>query len=96
MSIRLCSHKGIDNKGKIDIRKEREHQAYHRSENTTKPFEAAIKPLNLIALFVQLLIIVPRIFTIGFRWDYGYAAKFCRQRPRIVSFVCPIHQKPAG
>ncbi len=48
---------------------------------------------GLAVLSVQLLIIVPRIFTVAFRRDYGYVTKFRRQRPRIVSFVCPVHQK---
>ena len=90
---RLCSHKGIDNKGKIDKGKKDNIKLIIASENTTKPFETAKKPLNLIALSVQLLIIVPRIFTVAFRRDYGYVTKFRRQRPRIVSFVCPVHQK---
>ena len=93
MASRLCSHKGIDNKGKIDKGKKDNIKLIIASENTTKSFETAKKPLNLIALSVQLLIIVPRIFTVAFRRDYGYVTKFRRQRPRIVSFVCPIHQK---
>lgn len=90
---RLCSHKGIDNKGKIDKGKNDNIKHIIASENTTKSFETAKKPLNLIALSVQLLIIVPRIFTVAFRRDYGYVTKFRRQRLRIVSFVCPVHQK---
>ena len=93
MDSRLCSHKGIDNKGKIDKGKKDNIKLIIASENTTKSFETAKKPLNLIALSVQLLIIVPRIFTVAFRRDYGYVTKFRRQRPRIVSFVCRVHQK---
>ena len=91
--IRSCSHKSIYNKGKIDKGKKDNIKLIIASENTTKSFETAKKPLNLIALSVQLLIIGPRIFTIAFRGNYRYVTKFCRQRPRIVSFVCPIHQK---
>ena len=91
--LRLCSHKGIDNKGKIDKGKKDNIKLIIASENTTISFETAKKPLNLIALSVQLLIIVPRIFTVAFRRDYGYVTKFRRQRTRIVSFVCPVHQK---
>ena len=63
------------------------------SENTAKSFEAAEKSLNLIALFVQLLIIVPRIFAIAFGWDYGYVAKLHCQSPCFVPFIGPIHQE---
>ena len=59
MASRLCSHKGIDNKGKIDKGKKDNIKLIIASENTTKSFETAKKPLNLIALSVQLLIIVP-------------------------------------
>ena len=83
----MCSYKGIDNKGKIDKGKKDNIKLIIASENTTKPFETAKKPLNLIALSVQLLIIVPRIFTVAFRRDYGYVTKFRRQRPCTVPFV---------
>ena len=50
--IRVCSHKGIDNKGKIDKGQKDNIKFIIASENTAKSFEASKKPLNLIALFV--------------------------------------------
>ena len=62
-------------------------------ENAAKTFDAAKKPFNLIALFVQLLIIVPRIFAIAFRRNYGYIAKLHSQSSGLIPFIGSIHQE---
>ena len=62
-------------------------------ENTAKSLDTTKKPLNLIALLVQLLIIVPWIFAIAFWRNYRYITKFHRQSPRLVPFIDPIHQE---
>ena len=49
---RKCSHKRINNKGKIDEGKKDNIELVIAGENTTEALEAAKKPLNLIALFV--------------------------------------------
>ena len=64
--LRDCSHKGVENGSKMNKGKENNIQFIIASENTVKPFDAAKKPFNLITPFVQLLIIVPRIFSIAF------------------------------
>ena len=50
--FRSCSHKGINNKSKINKGKEDNIQLVIARENTAEAFDAAEKPLNLIALFV--------------------------------------------
>jgi hypothetical protein len=49
-----------------------------------KTLDAAKKPLNLIRLFVQFLIVVPRIFTIAFGRNNGHIAKLHCQSSRLI------------
>lgn len=44
-------------------------------KNTTKTLDAAKKSLNLITLFVQFLIVIPRVFTIAFWQNNRHIAK---------------------
>ena len=62
-------------------------------ENTAKTLDATKKPLNLIELFVQLLIIAPRIFAIAFWRNDWYIAKFYYPSPCLIPFISPIHQE---
>ena len=58
-----------------------------------KTFDAAKKPFNLIALFVQLLIIIPRIFSIAFRRNYRDITELHSQSSGLIPFIGSIHQK---
>ena len=91
--LRTCSHKYIDNEGKVDKSQKDNIKFIIAGKNTAKSFEAAKEPLDLIALFVQLLIIVPKIFAVAFWRNDRYIAKLLRQSPRLVPFIGPVHQK---
>ena len=49
---RQCSHKGVNDKSKINNRKKNNVKFIIASKNTAKSPEPSKKPLNLIALFV--------------------------------------------
>ena len=89
----MCSHKSIDNEGKVDKSQKDNIKFIIACKNTAKSFEAAKEPLDLIALFIQLLIIVLRIFAVAFWRNDRYIAKLLRQSPRLVSFIGAVHQK---
>ena len=92
--VRWCSHKSINNESEVDKSQKDNIKLITARKNTTKSFEAAKEPLHLITLFVQLLIIAPRIFAIAFwRNDRYIIAKLLRQSPCLVPFIGPIHQK---
>ena len=80
---RMCSHKCIYNKRKIDKSQKEDIKFVIASKNTAKTLDAAKKPLNLIALFVQFLIVVPRIFTIAFWRNNRHIAKLHCQSSRL-------------
>ena len=90
---RACSHKGINNESKVDKRQKDNIKFIIACKNTAKSFETAKEPLDLITLFVQLFIIVPRIFAVAFWRNDRYIAEFLRQSPCLVSFIGPVHQK---
>lgn len=71
----MCLHKGINNKIKVDKSQKDNIKFIIAGKNSAKSFETAKEPFDLIALFVQLLIIVPRIFAIAFWWNDRYIAK---------------------
>ena len=73
---RLCSHKGINNECKIDKSQKDNIKLVIPCKNAAKTFDTAEKPLDLIALLVQLSIIVPRVFAIAFGRDNGCVAEF--------------------
>lgn len=50
--VRVCSHKGVNNKSKIKKSQKDGIKFVIAGENATKSLEAAKKPFNLIALFV--------------------------------------------
>ena len=90
---RMCSHKCIYNKRKIDKSQKDDIKFVIAGKNTAKTLDAAKKPLNLIALFVQFLIVVPRIFTSAFGWNNGHIAKIHCQRSRLIPLISPVHQE---
>ena len=90
---RQCSHKHIDNESKKDKSQKDNIQFVIAGKNATKSLDTAKKPLNLVALFVQLFIIVPRIFAIAFWRNNRDIAKFHCQSSCLIPFVGPIHQK---
>ena len=73
---RLCSHKCINNKCKMDKSRKDNIKFIITGKNAAKMFDTAEKSLDLIALLVQLFIIVPRIFAIAFGWDNRCITKF--------------------
>ncbi len=91
--VRWCSHKSINNESEVDKSQKDNIKLIIARKNTTKSFEAAKEPLHLITLFVQLLIIAPRIFAIAFWRNDRHIAKLLRQSPCLVPFIGPIHQK---
>ena len=90
---RMCSHKCIYNKSKIDKSQKDDIKFVIAGKNTTKTLDAAKKSLNLITLFVQFLIVVPRIFAIAFGRNNRCVAKFHGQSPGFIPFIGPVHQK---
>ena len=62
--FRTCSHKSIHSKSKIDKSQKDDIKFVKAGKNTAKTLDATKKSLNLITLFVQFLIVVPRLFTI--------------------------------
>ena len=58
-----------------------------------KALDTTKKPLNLIALLVQLFIITPRIFAIAFWRNDWYITKFHGQGPCLVPLISPVHQE---
>ena len=92
-NFRQCSHKCIDNESKKDKSQKDNIQFVIAGKNATKSLDTAKKPLNLVALFVQLFIIVPRIFAIAFWRNNRDIAKFHCQSSCLIPFVGPIHQK---
>ena len=93
LDARMCSHKCIYNKSKIDKSQKDDIKFVIAGKNTTKTLDTAKKPLNLIALFVQFLIVVPRIFTIAFGRNNGHIAKIHCQRSRLIPLISPVHQE---
>ena len=89
----MCSHKDINNESKVDKSQKDNIKFIIARENTAKALDAAKKPLNLIALFVQLLIIAPRIFAIAFWRNDWYITKFHGQGPCLVPLISPVHQE---
>lgn len=75
---RWCSHKRINNKSEVKEGQKDNIKLIIASKSATESLEAAEKPLKLIALFVQLLIIVPRIFAIAFWGNNRYITKLYR------------------
>ena len=83
--FRTCSHKSIHSKSKIDKSQKDDIKFVIADKNATEAFDTAEKSLDLIALFVQFLIVIPRIFTDpgGQRWHSpipircGSHMKFC-------------------
>ena len=92
-TLRWCSHKRINNKSQIDKGQKDNVKFIIASENTAKALDAAKKPLNLIALLVQLFIIAPRIFAIAFGGNDWYITKFHGQSPCPVPLISPIYQQ---
>ena len=62
-------------------------------ENAAKASDTPKQPLDLIALLVQLLIIVPGIFPVLLRWNNRHIPKRQSQGSRFVTFISPIHQQ---
>ena len=81
----MCSHKSIHSKSKIDKSQKDDIKFVIADKNATEAFDTAEKSLDLIALFVHFLIVIPRIFTDpgGQRWHSpipircGSHMKFC-------------------
>ena len=73
----MRSHKCIHNKSKIDKSQKDDIKFVIVGKNTTKTLDAAKKPLNLIALFVQFLIVVPTAMRIMVRI---YIFSLCESR----------------
>ena len=72
----MRSHKCIHNKSKIDKSQKDDIKFVIAGKNTAKTLDAAKKPLNLVALFVQFLIVVPTAMRIMVRiYIYFHCAK---------------------
>ena len=93
MRSRMCSHKCIYNKSKIDKSQKDDIKFVIAGKNTTKTLDAAKKSLNLITLFVQFLIVVPRLFTIALWRNNRHIAKLHSQSSRLVPLISPVHQE---
>ena len=91
--LRTCSHKSIHSKSKIDKSQKDDIKFVIAGKNTAKTLDATKKSLNLITLFVQFLIVVPRIFAIAFGRNNRCVAKFHGQSPGFIPFIGPVHQK---
>ena len=91
--LRPCSHKSIHNKSKIDKSQKDDVKFVIAGKNTTKTLDAAKKSLNLITLFVQFLIVIPRVFTIAFWRNNRHIAKLHCQSSRLIPLISPVHQE---
>ena len=68
---RLCSHKGVNNQREIDKGEKDNIKFIITCENAAKAFDTPKQSLDLIALFVQLLIIAPGFFRFLFGGTTG-------------------------
>lgn len=93
---RACSHKGIDNESKVDKSQKDNIKSIIAGKNTAKSFETAKEPLDLITLFVQLLIIAPRIFAIAFWQNDRYIAPVPKPASRPFHRPSPSEDRPDG
>ena len=91
--LRTCSHKSIHSKSKIDKSQKDDIKFVIAGKNTAKTLDATKKSLNLITLFVQFLIVVPRLFTIALWRNNRHIAKLHSQSSRLVPLISPVHQE---
>ncbi len=92
-SPRFCSHKSVNNESEVDKGEKDNIKFIIAGENAAEAFDTPKQPLDLIALLVQLLIIVPGIFPVLLRWNNRHIPKGQSQGSRFVTFISPIHQQ---
>lgn len=92
-SPRFCSHKSVNNESEVDKGEKDNIKFIIAGENAAKAFDTPKQPLDLIALLVQLLIIVPGIFPVLLQWNNRHIPKRQSQGSRFVTFISPIHQQ---
>ena len=90
---RPCSHKSIHSKSKIDKSQKDDIKFVIAGKNTAKTLDATKKSLNLITLFVQFLIVVPRTLTIALWRNNRHIARLHSQSSRLVPLISPVHQE---
>lgn len=91
--IRFCSYKSVNNESEVDKGEKDNIKFIIAGENAAKAFDTPKQPLDLIALLVQLLIIVPGIFPVLLQWNNRHIPKRQSQGSRFVTFISPIHQQ---
>ena len=61
------------------------------SKDSSEAFQAPEQSLNLIALFIHLLIVLPGIQTIAFGWNNRCHSKIKNPLARLIAFVGSVH-----
>ena len=89
----IINHKSIHSKSKIDKSQKDDIKFVIAGKNTAKTLDATKKSLNLITLFVQFLIVVPRILTIALWRNNRHIAGLHSQSSRLVPLISPVHQE---
>jgi len=92
---RACSHypQPIGDECEVDEGHEHEIEFLEPREDAAKALESTEQPFDLIAPLVHDTVVFPRRHSILLGWYDGDEAKIERQLPRLVAFVCPVHQQ---
>lgn len=93
-SPRFCSHKSVNNESEVDKGEKDNIKFIIAGENAAKAFDTPKQPLDLIALLVQLLIIVPGIFPVllvNANWKMSFFAGMeCHFLAVSMRWVCSL------
>jgi hypothetical protein len=83
----LTLSQGLDDGGEGQKSQEQDVEFFEAGEDAAKAFQSAEQSLDLIALALHGLVILPGFETIALGWNHRYKAEIQRQLPSFVVLV---------
>ena len=82
----------FDDEGEVEEAEEEDIEFLEAGEDSAKAFEPSEEPLDLVALFVECAVVLPRFNAVGLGWNHRDHAQTEHQLSGFVPFVGAIHQ----